>query len=138
LIEIFRWTGLYKMVYAIGSQPCLQDVYSYEDPHAHHYGVDDWHHQGIATGLDLADGPYHFVVQGMNSAIFGGSLVTTVCHSVPIIVDHTPPLVNSVDTVVYDDEKQLIKAAYATSFHFAISSLTFRLPVAVRWLVPPA
>ena len=107
--------GLYKMVFGIGSNACETDIYPYEDPHAHHFGEEDWTHQGIAYPIELPDGEYFATVQGLNKAVFGGSLVSTVCHTTPLIIDTTPPLVHSVDNVAYNDVKGIIKAGYNIS-----------------------
>ena len=105
-------SGLYKMVFGVGTEACVTDEYDYEDPHAHHYSTDDWTHQGLAHPVELKDGAHFVTVQALNTPIYGGSYVTTVCHNTPLIVDSTPPLVNSVNKVDYDDINGIIQASY--------------------------
>ena len=54
-------------------------------------------------------------VQALNGAELGGSLVTTVCHSVPFIVDTTPPVFNGVTDIIYDEDFDLIAIYYSAS-----------------------
>ena len=63
--------------------------------------------------LLLKDGPYYVSVQALNSIVFGGALVTTVCHSNALIVDTTPPILNFVDNVFYDEDFDLLGIYYS-------------------------
>lgn len=45
-----------------------------------------------------------FSSQAVNDIIFGGDLVTTVCHSTPFVVDTTPPSLDRVRDVLFDDD----------------------------------
>ena len=105
-------SGLFKLVFGIGTHICSTDVYSLDDPHDHLYSEDDWVHQGLALPLNLTDGPYYVIVQGLNTPIYGGSLVTTVCHSTPLMVDRTPPIWTDVDRVLFFEDENRIEAAY--------------------------
>ena len=105
-------SGLYKMLFGVGTEACVTDEYDYTDPHAHHYSTEDWTHQGLAHPIKLKDGPHYVTVQALNTPIFGGSYVTTVCHNTPLIVDSTPPIVDAVNKVDYNDVTGIIQAAY--------------------------
>ena len=51
-------------------------------------------------------------VQAINSVVYGGALVTTVCHSNPLIVDTSPPILHVVDGVFYDEYFDLMGIYY--------------------------
>ena len=69
--------------------------------------------QGTATDLRLDDGPYYVSVQALNSIVFGGALVTSVCHSNSLIVDTSPPILHFVDDVFYDEDFDLMGVYYS-------------------------
>ena len=76
----------------------------------------------------MEDGPYYVTVQALNGAELGGSLVTTVCHSTPFIVDTTPPVFNGVTDIIYDEDFDLIAIYYnATDELSKISDAEFGL-----------
>nr|KAG5706493.1 hypothetical protein BaRGS_032886 [Batillaria attramentaria] len=60
---------------------------------------------------------YTFAVgtTAVNDVIHGGDLVTTVCHSTPFLVDTTPPLMNSVDEVLFDETFRFLVVYYNAS-----------------------
>ena len=60
----------------------------------------------------LKDGPYFVTVQALNSIVFGGALVTSVCHSTPIIVDTTAPWLDFVEDIFYDEDFDLLGVYY--------------------------
>ncbi|KAK2175677.1 hypothetical protein NP493_715g02037 [Ridgeia piscesae] len=62
----------------------------------------EWTHMGVAYPLQLHDGKYYISVQAVNN-VQRGPLATTVCHSQPITVDRSPPVVQSITNVQYDD-----------------------------------
>ena len=72
--------------------------------------------QGTATDLRLDDGPYFVSVQALNSIVFGGALVTSVCHSNSLIVDTSPPILHFVDDVFYDEDFDLMGVYYSGIF----------------------
>ena len=51
-------------------------------------------------------------VQALNSIVFGGALVTSVCHSTPIIVDTTAPWLDFVEDIFYDEDFDLLGVYY--------------------------
>ena len=53
--------------------------------------------------VSLSDGPYYITVRALNGVEFGGPLALTVCHSTPYIVDTSPPLVNEIYNIRYDE-----------------------------------
>ena len=68
--------------------------------------------QGMATDLQLPDGAYFASVQALNNVVFGGALVTTVCHSTPIIVDTSSPQLHLVEDIFYDEDFDLLAVYY--------------------------
>lgn len=51
-------------------------------------------------------------VQCLNNVVFGGSLVTTVCHSLPITVDTTPPFFDGVEQIYFDEHFDILGIYY--------------------------
>lgn len=95
-------SGIGNYTWACGTEVGKRDIVEFNDPHSHLSHKSHWTHTGHASGLHLADGPYYMTVQAMNDIVFGGSLVTTVSHSFPYIIDTSPPIFYSVDDYVYD------------------------------------
>ena len=50
-------------------------------------------------------------IRAMNKVQFGGPMALAVCHGLPYTIDTTPPFVNDVNPVVYDEDTFLITAA---------------------------
>ena len=99
----------------MGSEICGSDVQPFEDPHSHLADSSYWTHQGVATDLILADGTYYITVQALNKVVYGGALVTTVCHSTPLTIDTTPPLIHLVDNIFYDAYFDILAIYYNAS-----------------------
>ncbi|XP_078658229.1 uncharacterized protein LOC144903712 [Branchiostoma floridae x Branchiostoma belcheri] len=108
-------TGIFGYTWTVGTSHCQDDVHPHKDPHSHLYGEDEWTHQGLAYPLDLADGFYHVSVRALNKIEFGGPLATTVCHSNPYVIDTTPPVVNHVELISYDENTYELIVEYNVS-----------------------
>ena len=65
--------------------------------------------------MHLPDGKYYVTVQALNNAVHGGSLVTTVCHSTPLIVDTTPPVFYQVPDIMFDEDFDILAVYYNVS-----------------------
>ncbi len=48
------------------------------------------------------DDAYFISVRALNKVEFGGPMALTVCHSTPLIIDNTPPIIQSIDNITYD------------------------------------
>ncbi|XP_067685182.1 uncharacterized protein [Haliotis asinina] len=105
-------TGIYGYTWAAGTSICSHDVVDYNDPHSKIPSRDEWTYSGLTSGLHLSDGPHYVTVQAVNNIIHGGALVTTVCHSTPLIVDTTPPIFNGIDDVFFDGDFELLGLYY--------------------------
>ncbi|KAK7498950.1 hypothetical protein BaRGS_00009759 [Batillaria attramentaria] len=120
--------GIYKFLWAVGISMCGTEISNFTDPHVTMLHPDDWTHLGLAKGLHLAEGNHYVTVQAINDIIHGGDLVTTVCHSLPFIVDITPPVVYGVNEVVFDDTFRFLAVYYnATDALSGLSGLEFGL-----------
>ncbi|XP_013400528.1 uncharacterized protein LOC106166497 [Lingula anatina] len=108
-------TGIWGYTWAAGSTVCGTDVQPYDDPHSHLSGKSFWTHNGLAKHLHLPDGSYYVTVQALNSVHHGGSLVTTVCHSTPIIIDTTKPIFSGINDIVYDEDFDILAVYYNVS-----------------------
>ncbi|XP_019624877.1 PREDICTED: uncharacterized protein LOC109470382 isoform X2 [Branchiostoma belcheri] len=108
-------TGIFGYTWTVGTYHCLDDVHPHKDPHSHLYGENEWTHQGLAYPLDLEDGYYHVSVRALNKVEFGGPLATTVCHSSPYVIDTTPPYVNHVRLISYDENTYELIVEYNVS-----------------------
>lgn len=51
-------------------------------------------------------------VQCLNNVVFGGSLVTTVCHRLPLTVDTTPPFFDGVEQIYFDEHFDMLAMYY--------------------------
>lgn len=51
-------------------------------------------------------------VQCLNNVVFGGSLVTTVCHRLPLTVDTTPPFFSGIDKIYFDEHFDILGVYY--------------------------
>ncbi|KAK7496780.1 hypothetical protein BaRGS_00011989, partial [Batillaria attramentaria] len=122
--------GIHGYTFAVGSTVCGTDVASFRDPHAHIHNPDDWHYTGLAKDLHLADGQYYVTVQAVNDVIHGGDLVTTVCHSAPFAVDTSPPLLNSVNEILFDETFRYLVVYYNASDVFSgVARMEFGLGI---------
>ena len=61
-----------------------------------------WTHTGLAKFSNISDGDYYITVNAINKAGYGGSMVTTVHHSTPYLVDTQPPTVTEWRTISYN------------------------------------
>ena len=110
-------SGLSQMLMAFGTSVCGTQTYNWSDPHAHLVSQEQWTNQGLAHPLTppvLPDGPYFATVQGLNQVVFGGTLVTTVCHAQPVVLDTTPPVMVAVLGVQFDADTKVLSAHYST------------------------
>ena len=48
------------------------------------------------------DGAYFISVRALNKVEFGGPMALTVCHSMPLIIDNTPPIIDSISNITYE------------------------------------
>ena len=49
------------------------------------------------------DGRYYVTIRAINQVEYGGLLVTTICHSTPLAIDNTPPIIYEIYNIKYDD-----------------------------------
>ena len=54
-------TGILLFTWAIGTQPCEDNIHPHNDPHAHIHKESEWTNQGVAFPLDL---PGKHYIQG--------------------------------------------------------------------------
>lgn len=54
--------------------------------------------------LYFLDGEYYITLRALNEVLYGGPLATTVCHTTPLTVDNSPPLVWEVYDIQYDED----------------------------------
>ena len=101
--------------WAVGRQICGTHILDYNDPHDHLPSRSSWTNIGFEKGFHLIDGPYYISVQALNNAELGGSLVTTVCHSIPFHVDTSPPVFSGVTEIIYDEDFDMIAIYYEAS-----------------------
>ena len=86
------------------------DVLEQSDP------VSELAQNGLAkfTGSDaLKDGNYYITVDAVNKAGYGGALVTTIHHSIPFIVDTTPPDIEYLEIDDYEIESNILTFNYS-------------------------
>ncbi|XP_038050728.1 uncharacterized protein LOC119723897 [Patiria miniata] len=95
-------TGIYGYTWSIGYAVCEDDVSIHIDPHAHLFDESEWTHEGLVVNVNLPDDAYFITVRALNKVEFGGPMALTVCHTTPLIVDNSPPIIYSIDGITYD------------------------------------
>jgi len=94
---------------------CSSDVIAFQDPYVHLTDRKFWTDSAFHKGVHLPDGAYYITVQALNGAELGGSLVLTLCHSTPLIVDTTSPVFDKVTDIIYDEDFDLIAIYYSAN-----------------------
>ncbi|XP_022103294.1 uncharacterized protein LOC110986022 [Acanthaster planci] len=95
-------TGIHGYTWSIGYDICNDDVSIHIDPHAHLFDESEWTHQGLIVNVNLPDGAYFITVRAFNKVEFGGPMALTVCHSNPLVIDNTPPIIYSIHDITYN------------------------------------
>lgn len=108
-------SGIWGYAWAVGTKLCGDDIVKFEDPYKHIPSPNHWTSTGFHDNLDLKDGEYYATVEALNNVLFGGALVTTVCHSVPFLVDTTPPEFHNITDVMFDEDFDILAAYYNVS-----------------------
>ncbi|XP_033731540.1 uncharacterized protein LOC117321183 [Pecten maximus] len=108
-------TGIWGYTWSAGTLACGSDVVLDRDPHGHLSHNKYWTHTGYTKDLHLSDGKYYVTVSAINNVVYGGALVTTVCHTTPIVIDTTPPVFQNVSGVYYDEDFDIL-AIYYTAY----------------------
>jgi hypothetical protein len=105
-------TGIFMYAWAAGTEVCGTDVVRWRDPFASQRDSTHWSFASSLSQLGpLPDGLYYLSVRAYNNVQRGGPLVTTVCNTVPLVIDTTKPvLVNF--TTDYDDNSSALIARY--------------------------
>ncbi|XP_062567667.1 uncharacterized protein LOC134229900 [Saccostrea cucullata] len=101
-------SGIFGYTWAVGRHICGTDISPFADPHAHLSSPKFWTNTGYARDVHLSDGQYYVTVQSLNNVVHGGSLVTTVCHSVPLTVDTSPPEFKGLTDIIFDEDFNLM------------------------------
>ena len=75
--------------------------------------MDQWTNTAVVSGITpkLPEGFYWFSVKAYNNIQRGGPLTTTVCSTVPLAIDITKPVFNSMQ-LDYDDDTRSITINY--------------------------
>ena len=50
----------------------------------------------------VSDGKYHITLRAINKVEFN-PLCLSVCHHLPYVIDNTPPVINTIDHVEYNE-----------------------------------
>ena len=103
--------GIFAYTWAAGKSVLSQDVVSYRDPHTHLPDPLHWTNAPVEL-VHLDDGKYYLTVQAVNDVGSGGSLVTTVGHSTPLLVDTVPPLVHGIRGLHFNETTTLLTLYY--------------------------
>eukprot|EP00118_Oscarella_pearsei_P018126 m.184105 g.184105 ORF g.184105 m.184105 type:complete len:5153 (+) comp39317_c0_seq2:47-15505(+) len=106
--------GISAYTWSAGRSVLSQDVLPYRDPHGHLPDQRHWTNAPIEL-LHLDDGAYFLTVQAVNDVDSGGSLVATVGHSTPLLVDTVPPLVHGIHGLHFNETSTLLTLDYNVS-----------------------
>jgi len=108
-------SGIWGYTWAVGKTMCSSDIVSFRNPYTHFTDRKFWTDSAFQKGIQLPDGKYFITVQALNGAELGGSLVLTLCHSTPLIVDTSTPVFDKVTDIIYDEDFDLIAIYYNAS-----------------------
>ena len=98
--------------WALGTKPCQNDVLDWLDPFASQRDQSAWSFTGARGNISpMPEGRYYLSVRGFNNVIRGGPLATTVCDTVPLIIDMTKPVKNEF-IVAFDDSIEYLVITY--------------------------
>jgi hypothetical protein len=112
-------TGIFMYAWALGTQPCLNDALDWLDPFSSTQSDADWSYDGARSEIPaLPEGFYYLNVRAYNKIIRGGPLATTVCDTVPLIIDASKPVMNSF-IVKYSDEARELQYIHNVTDHLS-------------------
>ncbi|XP_046562951.1 uncharacterized protein LOC124271844 [Haliotis rubra] len=113
-------TGILGYSLTVGTQICEELIHPHHDPHRHLFDESEWTHTGLISPIPapydpLPDGKYYITLRALNKVDYGGPLVTTICHTTPLVVDNSPPLLYEIYNVSYNEDTFFINAQYNAS-----------------------
>ncbi|XP_046562947.1 uncharacterized protein LOC124271840 [Haliotis rubra] len=113
-------TGILGFSLTAGTQICEELIHPHHDPHRHLFDESEWTHTGLISPIPapydpLPDGKYYITLRALNKVDYGGPLVTTICHTTPLGVDNSPPLLYEIYNVSYNEDTFFINAQYNAS-----------------------
>ncbi|VDI79784.1 Hypothetical predicted protein [Mytilus galloprovincialis] len=117
---IDRESGIMGYTVLIGLTECNYDIHVDHDPHIQLFDKSQWTHSAMISPIPapytrLPDGQYFVTVRALNDVKYGGPLVTTVCHSIPLTVDNSRPEIYDVYGIEYDEHLPLLKVSHVSS-----------------------
>ncbi|XP_048258676.1 uncharacterized protein LOC125384201 [Haliotis rufescens] len=113
-------TGILGYSWTVGRQICEELIHPHHDPNRHLFDESEWTNTGLISPIPaphdpLPDGKYFITLRALNKVDYGGPLVTTICHTTPMVVDNSPPLLHEIYNISYDEETFFINAQYNAS-----------------------
>ncbi|XP_052806226.1 uncharacterized protein LOC128235445 [Mya arenaria] len=110
-------TGILVYTWFVGRNICEDSIHPDVDPHKQLLHESHWRNIGIISSsssnkniFPLPSGGYYVTVRAMNKVHFGGFLGTTICHSIPYIIDITSPLIYEIYNIKYHEDIFLVSA----------------------------
>ncbi|VDI73733.1 Hypothetical predicted protein, partial [Mytilus galloprovincialis] len=115
-----RESGLLGYTIYIGRDVCEDLIHPHHDPQKHFFEKSQWTHNAMIYPIPapyetLPDGEYYITLRALNEVQYGGPLATTVCHTTPLTVDNSPPLVWEVYDIQYDEDTYNLTAKHNSS-----------------------
>jgi len=103
----------------MGTTPCASDVLTWINPFDSQRDSSSWRYSAARGEISpvLAEGRYYISVRAFNNVVRGGALATTVCNSVPLVIDITKPILNSF-LLNFDDNASQLDAYFNTTSVF--------------------
>ncbi|XP_048258717.1 uncharacterized protein LOC124137708 isoform X1 [Haliotis rufescens] len=113
-------TGILGYSWTVGRQICEELIHPHHDPHRHLLDESGWTNTGLISPIPaphdpLPDGKYYITLRALNKVNYGGPLGTTICHTTPLGIDNSPPLLHEIYNISYDEETFFINAQYNAS-----------------------
>ncbi|XP_076086943.1 uncharacterized protein LOC143057517 [Mytilus galloprovincialis] len=143
---IDKESGLLGYAIFVGKSVCDDLIHPHYDPHKHLFDMSQWTHTATINPIPapyqtLPDGKYYISVRALNNVEYGGPLATTVCHSIPLTVDNSPPLILEIYDIRYDESTFTITAKHNSSdphsglaFNDVCLGRTKRDCIEMRWI----
>ncbi|XP_052806221.1 uncharacterized protein LOC128235438 [Mya arenaria] len=112
-------TGILVYTWFVGRSVCEDSIHPDVDPHKHLLHESHWRNIGIISSsstnkniFPLSSGRYYVSVRAMNKVHFGGFLGTTICHSIPYVIDITSPFIYEIYAIKYNEDTFLVSALH--------------------------
>jgi hypothetical protein len=87
-------------------------VLDWVDPFSSQRDSSSWSYTAARANMPpMPQGKYYVSVRAYNNVVRGGPLLTTVCNTVPLVVEYVPPILNTF-LIEYSDISSELQFSY--------------------------